>query len=115
MPITLAQVPEISVGDTEAGAIDYTDLLDSGEAGASVTITELTSTDLTLTNKAVSSGSLTILGNTVSTGKAVQWVVSGQSATGGPNSDGLYTLVVTLTTNASPARVIKRHAQFRAV
>jgi hypothetical protein len=111
MAKTLDQVPVISQGDTEMMAVDFTDLLDSGELlTGTPTVAEVTTSDLTIANVAVSTGSLTILGATVATGAAVQATISGQlSAT------GAYDMTVTATTDATPARTLVRVARFIAV
>ena len=103
----LSQVPCISAGETDMCAVDFTDRLDSGELlTGTPTITEVTSSDLTLGNKAVSTGALTIYGATVATGMAVQFSVSGQQA------DTLYTISITVSTDAAVARTFVRHAKF---
>ena len=103
----LPQVPCMSAGETEMCAVDFTDRLDSGEllTGTPV-IVEVTSADLTLGNKSVSTGALTIYGATVATGMAVQFSVSGQLA------DTLYTVSITVSTDATVARTFVRHATF---
>ncbi len=110
MVLQLEQLPVISEGDTETVAIDYTDWLDSGELlTGTPTIVEVTTSDLTLASKAVSTGSLTILGRTVATGAAVQCSVSGQL-----EATGTYTLAITVSTDATPARTKVLHARFEA-
>lgn len=96
---TLVQEPQLAVGDVDVVAIDFTDYLDSGELlTGTPTVAEVTSSDLTLGNKAVSTASLTILGNTVVTGAAVQFSIQGQQS-------GLdYRVRVTATTDATVAR-----------
>lgn len=111
MPRTLQQVPTISEGDTETIAIDFTDWLDSGESlTGTPTIVEQTTSDLTIGSVAVSTAILTILDNSVAIGAAVQGSVSGQLA-----SQGTYTVLVTATTDATPARTVAREATFGVV
>lgn len=103
MVLTISQHAVISVGDVELVAIDYTDLLDTGELlTGTPTVTEQTTADLTLANKAVSTASLTILGTTVVTGAAVQFSIQGQQAS------TCYTIRVSVGTDATPARTFVR-------
>lgn len=104
----LEQVPVISEGDVEVLAIDFTDWLDSGELlTGTPTVAEQTTGDLTISNVAVSTAQLTILGSTVAIGAAVQAKVIGQLA-----ATGVYSLLVTASTDATPARTVKRIAKF---
>ena len=108
MALKLNQKPVISEGDTDMIAVDFTDYLDSGELlTGTPTAVEQTSSDLTIGNVAVSTGSLSILGETVVTGAAVQASVSGQLA-----ATGSYTIRVTATTDASVARTVVVDATF---
>ena len=108
MPIRLQQRPILSEGDVEKGAVSFADFLDTGEAlTGTPTVIELTTTDLTIENVAVSSAALTILGETVALGEAVQFTVEGQQA------GTLYTLVVTASTDAS--RTAVRYAEMECV
>jgi hypothetical protein len=107
MALALVELPTISVGDTELFAIDYTDMLDSSETLTGPTCAEVTTTALTIANVAVNSAAVTINGVSVAIGKAVQFKVSGQVI------NTTYTLLVTVTTTSSPARVLARHAKFR--
>lgn len=108
MPIELEQRPILSVGDTDIGSIDYQDYLDSGELlTGTPTVVEVTSSDLTLGNKAVSTAALTIRGRTSAIGQAVQFSVLGQAA------GTKYRIRVTATTTSTPARVKVVDATFR--
>jgi hypothetical protein len=117
MTIKLQQVGEVSSGDTEIVSIDYTDWLDAGESlDGTPTAVEVTSTDLTIedlggtANQAtVSTGELVILGATVAAGAAVSFVVSGQV------HGSSYQVLVTATTDATPARTVARVACFNCV
>jgi hypothetical protein len=99
MAIVLPEIWKSSVDDEEAGAINISPYLDSGELVASVTVTEITTSDLTLTNKAVSTAQLTILDETVPIGEAIQFTYSGCLV------GVLYKLAVQITTDSTPARV----------
>lgn len=99
MPRVAAQTLYLGAGATDVFAVAFDKYLDSGELlTGTPTVVEVDTSDLTLGNKAVSTGSLTILGRTVATGKAVQFSASG--ATAGTT----YRVRVTATTDASPAR-----------
>jgi hypothetical protein len=108
MPIRLQQRPVVSQGDIEKGAVSFADWLDPGETlTGTPLVTEVGTTDLTLGGKAVSSASLTILGETVAAGGAVQFTVSGQKA------GTLYTISVTASTTAS--RTAVRYVEMECV
>lgn len=95
----LAQQRYISAGDVDMVAIDCQDWLDSGELlTGTPTIVEVTTTALTLANKAVSTAALTINGRSSAIGQAVQFKVSGQVA------GVTYRIRVTVGTNSTPAR-----------
>jgi len=80
-------------------SVDFTGKLDSGELlTGTPTVTELTSSDLTISSVAVSTSTLTINGVSVATGAAVTYSVSGGTA------DTDYTLIVTCGTDATPAQ-----------
>ena len=75
--------------------------LDSGELlTGTPTIVEVTTSDLTLANKAVSTAQLTISGRTVAIGQAVQFKVSGGTA------GTTYTIRITVTTDSTPAQTL---------
>jgi hypothetical protein len=101
MPTIANQRGEMSAGAARNVAIDYTsELAKTGELlTGTPTITEVTTSDLTLSNKAVSTASLTILGETVAIGKAVQFKVSA-----GSGLLGQYTVRITVSTDATPAQ-----------
>ncbi len=102
MPVTLQERYTISSGDTEMVSVGYKNL-DSGELlTGTPTIVEVTSTDLTLGNKAVSTAALTIKGESFATGEAVQFSVSGQSA------GTVYRIRITVGTDATVARTFVR-------
>lgn len=104
------QIPCVVDGETRNGKIDYTDVLDAGELLSGIpTLTEKITSDLTFANQAVSTGELTILDNTVITGQAVQFKVTGSLA------DVLYTVEVSVATNSTPAQTLKRKIRFQGV
>ena len=97
MPITLGEKP-ISVGEVEIVSVGFNNL-DSGELlTGTPTIVEVTSSDLTLGNKAVSTAALTIDDVSYAIGEAVQFSVQGQSA------GTRYRIRITVSTDATVAR-----------
>ena len=109
MPITLPQRPAISVGDTEVVSVNYTDHLDAGESlTGTPTVVEVTTTDLTLGSKVVSTSTYVEAdsGDTVAVGAAVQFTVAGGLVANSP-----YTIRITVGTDATPARTFVRDIQ----
>ena len=71
------QVRTMSTAETVNVAIDASGKLDSGETYTGTpTITEVSTSNLTLSNKAVNTGALTINGNSTAIGQAIQFTVS---------------------------------------
>lgn len=106
MPVVLDQIHTISVGETETVAVNYTAHLDSGESlTGTPTVAEQTTTDLTISNKAVNTATYTEAdtGNTVAVGAAVRFSVAGGTVANSP-----YTIRVTVSTDATPARTFVR-------
>ena len=102
MPKTLKQRHTLSVGATRLVRVDGTDDLDDGASFTGTpTVVEVTTSDLTLTNKAVNSATYTdIDGATVAIGKGLQFTASGGSA------GTTYTIRVTCSTDSSPAETL---------
>lgn len=103
MPIKFDQRPKISAGATEIIKIDFTDQLDSGSdelLTGTPTVTEVTTSDLTLANKMVSTITMTILDREVAAGMAVTFKVTGQKA------GTQYQFRVSVGTTSSPARTL---------
>ena len=89
-------------GATRLVSVSLTGQLDSGELlTGTPTIVEVTTTDLTLSNKAVSTAELTISGRTVAIGQAVQFKVVGGTA------GTKYTIRITVATDSSPAQSLE--------
>lgn len=106
MVLKLQQYHQISVGDTEVISVNYTDHLDSGESlTGTPTVAEVTTTDLTLASKAVNSSTYVEAdtGDTVAVGAAVQFTAKGGTAANSP-----YTIRITVSTDATPARTFVR-------
>jgi len=108
MAVTLQQIPVVSEGGTRNAAVNFQELLDSGELlTGTPTVVEQTTSDLTISNVSVSTAQLEILGDTVAIGEAVQYTFSGQLA-----SQGSYKVRVTATTDATPAQTLVLDATF---
>jgi len=109
---TARERPTFAVGESNLCSVDMRGVLDDGELIDSVSsVAEVpnvgTATDLTITNEIVSQADLVINGLTVPTGKAVQFLVSGQSL----NTD--YTLKITFVTDSSPAQTKVKYVKFK--
>ena len=110
MPITLQQLPSISEGDTEVGAVSFAETLDTSETlTGTPTVVEVTTSDLTIGDVAVSSAALDILGESVAAAEAITFSVSGQEA------GQIYRVRVTATTTSTVARTLVRDALFECV
>lgn len=99
---TAPQRQSASVGATRNVAISFAGMLDAGELlTGTPAITEDTTSDLTISNKAISTAQLTINGVSVAIAEAVQCKVSGFVSANYP-----YTLNISVSTDASPAQVL---------
>lgn len=89
-------------GETRNIAVSFIGKLeDSGELlTGTPTIVEQTSTSLTLSNKAVNTAALTLLGETVAIGKAVQFKVTDGTAGSSPR------IRITVSTDSVPAQTL---------
>jgi len=106
--LTAPEIPVTAEGSVELFSESLDGVLDSGELVASITsVTEVTSTDLTISNESVSSAALTINGISVAIGKAIQFKVIGQ-LTATKN----YTLKMIVVTDSSPAQTKVRFCKF---
>ena len=109
-PVSDDDVPCLAVGDVRNAKISIAAALDEGElATGTPTIAEVRTTDLTITNEAVNTSAETIEGVSTAIGKAILFKVSGQLAS------REYRLVVTVTTDSTPAQTRKFGVRFRAV
>ena len=103
MVATCRQRHVLSVGETRLIRFDLTDDL---EAGASLsgtpTVSEVTTTDLTLANKAVNTSTYVddLTGETIAVGKAVQFTCAGGSA------GTTYRVRVTVSTDSTPTETL---------
>jgi hypothetical protein len=108
---TAPERPQLMVGATRRLSISFEGQLDSGELlTGTPTITEQATTDLTITNKAVSTTALTINSKTVAIGEAVTCLVSGHVVANSP-----YTLSVSAGTDATDAQTLPAEVVFDAV
>lgn len=106
MTQTAPQIPTKTESEVLNGAISFVNRLDSGELlTGTPTITELTTSDLTITNNAVSTAQLTINNETVAIGQAVQYTVSGG------NANTTYTLIVSCGTDSTPGQTLYGRVQ----
>jgi len=105
---TAYERPVAVVGETNAFAVSFSGVLDSGELlTGTPTVAEQTSSDLTIQNKVVSTVALTINGATVAIRMAVQFTVVGQAAANSP-----YTIKITVGTDATPAQTKVKYVTF---
>ena len=95
------QTQRKKVSDLETVAVSFADLLDTGETLATLTsVLELTTTDLTLGDKAISTAVLDILEESTAIGEAVQFSVDGGTAGGGVG--GVYQIQIKVVTDSTP-------------
>lgn len=105
---TAPQQPTFAVGETQVVDVSFANKLkDSETLAGTPTVAEQTTSDLTIGNKVVSVAALTIDGETVAIGEAVQFSVSGFVVANSP-----YTIKVTCGTNSTPARTLIGYVTF---
>ena len=93
--------PKKRVSEVRNVSISFAGLLDSGELlSGTPTIVEVTTTDLTLTNKVISTAILTINDISVPVAEAVQFSVSGGTA------GKTYKIRISCATNSTPAQTL---------
>lgn len=101
MPNTAPQRHTKSVSELRNVAIDCRGLLDTGELlTGTPTIVEVTTTDLTLSSKAVNGSSLTINGEVCIAGQALTFRVAGGVA------GSSYVIRATVGTTSTPAQTL---------
>lgn len=106
--LTAPQRPQTAEGAEDLFSESFDGVLDSGELIASVTsVTEVTSTDLTMSDEAVSTAELTINNIAVATGRAIQFKVVGQLL-----ATKNYTLKMIVVTDSTPAQTKVRYCKF---
>ena len=89
-----------SVGATEIVTVSFRPMLRSGELLVSTLVAEVTTSDLAIANKQVSTTALVVRKTNVAIGQAVLFSITGQQA------GTTYRVRVTATTDSTPARVI---------
>jgi len=95
MTSTAPQIQEMSASEVRHVAVDFSGKLDTGETlTGTPTVVEVTTTELTITNKAVSTGVLSINGVSVPIGEAIQFTVDAASS-------GFYEILITCGTSES--------------
>ena len=110
MSVEAPQVYQIAASETRMVSVDFGPLLETGELlTGTPTLDEINSADLTLASGQVNTGALTIDGESVAIGEAVQFLVSGAQA------DTSYVVRVTCGTDASLAQTITQHVRFYGV
>jgi len=88
------------VGSTRTPRLSYDEVLETSELlTGTPTVVEVTTSDLTIDNKAVSTAALTIKNEAIAAGRALTFRVSGHGVTNAP-----YTLTITASTDATPAQ-----------
>lgn len=96
------QRPFKSVSGTRNVAVSFSDMLDVSELlSGTPTVTEVTTSDLTLGNKLVNTGALTINNVSVPIGEAVQFNVVGGTVANSP-----YRITISVDTDATPAQTL---------
>ena len=102
------QTPEAVVGETNLHSVSFDGVLDSGELIASVTsVTEESTSDLTISNEAVNAAALIVNDVSVAIGKAIQFKVVGFAVANSP-----YTLKMIVVTDSTPAQTKVRFVKF---
>lgn len=102
MSQTAEQLYVVAQGETLTPALGFIDQLRSGELlTGTPTVAEVTSSDLTISNVGLNSGTITVDGVSHAANQAVQWSISGQLA-----ATGKYRIRVTVSTDATPAQTL---------
>jgi len=106
---TAPERPVLVPGETRLFSVSYDRVLDSGESLTGVpTVTEVTTTDLTVANESVSVAVLKIRGRNVPAGRALQFKASGQIVAHSP-----YTIKIVCGTDCAPAQTLVRYVAFK--
>ena len=105
MPIVLPQLPRRSAGMTDNIGINCTDWLDGASFTGTPTAVEQTTSDLTITAVAVSTATLTIEGESVAAGKALQAQVAGGTV------GTIYDILFTCSTDEADPRTWEKIAR----
>ena len=88
------------VGSTRTPRLSYDEVLETDELlTGTPTVVEVTTSDLTIDNKAVSISALSINNETIATGRALTFRASGHLVANAP-----YAIKITVSTDATPAQ-----------
>lgn len=100
MPIVSPDIISVSVGDTRNATVSFHRALDTGVTLSTPLVVEQTTSDLTLTNKAINTATVAVEDNastiTVAIGQAVQFTMAGGTSANSP-----YTVRCTATSSES--------------
>lgn len=108
MPNTAPQRRTKTAGETRNVAVSFVDVLDEAELlTGTPTVVEVTSTDLTLTNKAVNGAAMTVNGVSCLAGQVVTFTVAGGAA------DTDYQIRITAGTDASHPQTLQATVRLR--
>ena len=100
--VTLSELYYVSTGDIELVLVDCADHLGTETISGTPTMTEITTTDLTISSVQATTAALTIKGRSVTAAQAVQALVQGFVA------ESTYNLKMTAVTHGSPSRTFSR-------
>lgn len=105
------QRPCFVEGEEPTPAVGFVDQLRSGELlTGTPTVTELSTSDLTISNEGLNGSEIEVDGETHSASQAVQFKITGQLA-----ATGSYRLRVDVDTDASPAQKLSGFIEFDVV
>lgn len=104
MTVEAIQRHTVSVGETRLVRVNFADNMQSGVTlTGTPTVIEVTTTDLTLGSKALNAATYTDDdGSTVAVSHAVEFTVAGGTTAHSP-----YSILVTASTNSTPAETLK--------
>lgn len=113
---TAQQVYTMTTGEVRTVAVHFLDKLGlpvtAGELlTGTPTVAEQTTSALTLDNKRVNTGTITVLSRTCIAGKAVQFRITASGATAGTE----YTIKITCGTDATPAQTLETFVRVQVV
>jgi len=93
------QVYEMGSGETRLVSVDYRGKLDTGELLTGTPTVTISPSGPTISNEAVNTAALTIAGETVAIGQAVQFKITGVTA------GTTYTITTKCGTDSTPAQL----------
>lgn len=100
MTSTAPQIQTMSAAETRLVSVDFSGKLDSGELLTGTVTTTVSPTGPTISNAAVNSTTLTINGESVAAGQAVQFKITGVTAA------TEYVVTLTVATDSTPAETL---------